>query len=84
MQLIERDQKTIIIENSAFKKEQYEILDNFPFSSESKRMGIVLKDLSNGRIIFYLKGAEVVMRTKMKPYYKAIIDEACENLAMYL
>ena len=54
---------------------------NFPFSSETKRMGIVLRHLETGKLIFYLKGAEVVMKEKVKPNERVTIDEACENLA---
>lgn len=40
---------------------RYQILHLFPFTSETKRMGIIVKDLSTGEITFYLKGADVVM-----------------------
>lgn len=33
----------------------------FPFTSASKRMGIILKHNNTGRVIFYLKGADSVM-----------------------
>lgn len=82
MKLIERDQNTINIVNSVGNPEKYEVLANFPFSSETKRMGIVLKHVSTGRIIFYLKGAEVVMRQKVRPSQRATVDEACDNLAI--
>ena len=54
---------------------------NFPFSSDSKRMGIVVKHKASGRLIFYLKGAEVVMKEKVRPNQRATVDESCENLA---
>lgn len=40
---------------------RYQILQMFPFTSESKRMGIIVKDLNTGEITFYLKGADIVM-----------------------
>ena len=61
MKLIERDQNLIVILNAQGNEERYDVLANFPFSSESKRMGIVLRHQETKRIIFYLKGAEVVM-----------------------
>ena len=67
MRLIERDQNTIVIENAAKQMENYEILANFPFSSDTKRMGIIIKHKSSGRLIFYLKGADTVMKMKVKP-----------------
>jgi phospholipid-translocating ATPase len=39
----------------------FDILDLFPFTSESKRMGIVVRDVSTGEIVFLQKGADVVM-----------------------
>jgi hypothetical protein len=44
-------------------------------------MGIVLKHHQTGRVIFYLKGAETVMKEKVKPNQRVTIDESCENLA---
>ena len=61
MKLIDRDQSVIGIENAAGVSENYDVLANFPFSSDTKRMGIVLRHQETGRIIFYLKGADVIM-----------------------
>ena len=61
MKLIERDQNLIKIANTTGTEENYEVLANFPFSSDTKRMGIVLRQRETGKIIFYLKGAEVVI-----------------------
>ena len=66
MRLIERDQNKIQILNINQQIETYSILANFPFSSDTKRMGIILKHDATGRLIFYLKGAETVMRNKVK------------------
>ena len=65
MCLIQRDQNFIKIKNSANKIEEYEILANFPFTSETKRMGILVKHIETQRIIFYLKGADAVMQHKV-------------------
>jgi phospholipid-translocating ATPase len=46
-------------------EEEYEILNCFPFSSETKRMGIILRYKKNGLIVFYLKGAEVILKEKI-------------------
>ena len=43
MQLVKRDQVLITIQNALGQHEEYYILANFPFSSETKRMGIVLR-----------------------------------------
>ena len=70
-----------MIQNTAGVIEEYHVLANFPFSSDTKRMGIVLKHVQTSRLIFYLKGAETVMKEKVKPNQRVTIDEACENLA---
>lgn len=82
MKLIERDQNLIKIANTTGTEENYEVLANFPFSSDTKRMGIVLRQVESGKIIFYLKGAEVVMKATVRPGQRATIDESCENLAI--
>ena len=58
------------------------MLANFPFSSETKRMGIILRHTETGTIVFYLKGAEVVLKQKVRAHNRATVDEACENLAI--
>ena len=57
----------ILIENAAKHLEYYQILDNFPFNYEKKRMGIIVRHQDSGRIIFYLKGAETVIKNKVRP-----------------
>lgn len=81
MKLTSRSQLLIQITNADGKEEDYEILANFPFSSETKRMGILMKHLTTGRIIFYLKGAEVIMEHKVQENSRAFLRETCENLA---
>ena len=41
----------------------YQILQVFPFTSESKRMGIIVRDVQSGEITFIMKGADAVMQT---------------------
>lgn len=43
MLLTEREENYIKLKNPLDEEEEYDILANFPFSSESKRMGIILK-----------------------------------------
>jgi phospholipid-translocating ATPase len=67
MMLLERDRTKVMIRNADHKYENYEVLCNFPFSSETKKMSILVKHLETGRYIYYIKGAEVVMEHKIKP-----------------
>lgn len=62
--------------------ETYEIKMIFPFTSESKRMGIIVQNLQSKRIIFYLKGAENIMKHKVKPQQRATISEKCDLLSI--
>jgi phospholipid-translocating ATPase len=81
MSLEFRDQKSMRIRNAAGKDENYEILENFPFSSDTKRMGILLKHKETNRLIFYLKGADVALINKVPEIQKGFLQDECENLA---
>ena len=81
MRLLARSDKEIIIKDSADHLEEFEILANFPFSSDTKRMGIILKNKKYKHIIYYLKGAENVMIKFVKKEYISFISENAENLA---
>ena len=61
MKLVERQRKDCTMVDVNGKNETFEILASFPFTSESKKMACLLKSTSTGNIIYYLKGAEVVM-----------------------
>jgi len=82
LDLIGRDESHIRMKNTEGHIEEYDILENFPFSSETKRMGIVLRHRESQKIVFYLKGAETVMMQKVKPSQRDSLRESCENLAM--
>lgn len=64
LKLIQRDRRFISIQhlrlNQIFK---FEILYNFPFNSDTKRMGILVKDLNKDELSFLQKGADSVMMT---------------------
>lgn len=61
------------------KSLRYQILQMFPFTSESKRMGIIVKDLNTGEITFYLKGADIVMTSIVEP--NDWCHRECTNMA---
>mmetsp|Transcript_17647 Transcript_17647/g.17620 ORF Transcript_17647/g.17620 Transcript_17647/m.17620 type:complete len:814 (-) Transcript_17647:47-2488(-) len=61
--------------------ERYSILRIFPFSSARKRMGILLQHPSSTDVLFYLKGAEDIMKTKISQKDAVRVLEECENLA---
>ena len=75
MRLIDRTQAKMNIENAAGKNECYQILANFPFTSESKRMGIIVRHVESRRILFYLKGADTII---LKALSQEMVDEVLE------
>jgi len=82
MRLMERDNTSCKLVNITGKEETFDILASFPFTSESKKMGALLKSRLTGRNIYYLKGAEIVMEHKIKVGARPSLLESCENLAM--
>ena len=67
LKLEDRTVNTITLTTPLGDQERYEILNIFPFTSETKRMGIIMRNVQSGDITFYLKGAETVMKTKIQP-----------------
>lgn len=59
--LAERTMHTITLRNPTGAKEEYDVLNIFPFTSETKRMGIIVRDKATNVITFYMKGADTVM-----------------------
>ena len=51
----------------------------FPFKSETKRMGIIVREVETGEITFYEKGADVVMMTIVQ--YNDWLEEETGNMA---
>eukprot|EP00668_Euglena_longa_P013896 GGOE01017847.1.p1 GENE.GGOE01017847.1~~GGOE01017847.1.p1 ORF type:complete len:1117 (-),score=406.00 GGOE01017847.1:373-3663(-) len=58
---------------------RFAILAIFPFTSASKRMAIVVRNLATGLITFFEKGADSVMQNIVKP--SNWLEEECTNLA---
>ena len=56
-----RDRTRIELQSPTGSKLVYEVLEIFPFTSESKRMGIIIRDVQTSEITFLQKGADVVM-----------------------
>ena len=82
MRLVERTREHCSLKDINGANETYDILASFPFTSESKKMGILLKSRETGRNIYFLKGAEIVMEHKIKVGARPSLLESCENLAM--
>ena len=79
LMLSHRSENSLGIDLEKGLTEHYVILEIFPFSSATKRMGIIVQHSYTDHITFYLKGAEDVMKDKVieKSVSKALED--CEN-----
>lgn len=77
--LVARDRKRMTLRDPTGKLHEYQILAVFPFTSGSKRMGIIVRDTGTGDITFVQKGADVVM-TKIVQR-NDWLDEECGNMA---
>ncbi|XP_069907785.1 probable phospholipid-transporting ATPase IIA isoform X1 [Oryctolagus cuniculus] len=77
--LVGRDQSSMQLRTPGDQILNFTILQLFPFTYESKRMGIIVRDESTGEITFYMKGADVVMAGIVQ--YNDWLDEECGNMA---
>lgn len=79
-ELTHRTENSIWVDLEKGTTEKYVILDIFPFSSTTKRMGIIVQHPNTGNITFFLKGAEDVMKDKVIQKHKLKALEDCEDL----
>ncbi|CAN8001328.1 unnamed protein product, partial [Ixodes pacificus] len=79
LELVFRDLSTMKVRTPHGQILSYTILQTFSFTSERKRMGIVVKDESTGEIFFFMKGADTVMSGIVQ--YNDWLDEECGNMA---
>ncbi|KAL3206647.1 hypothetical protein MRX96_010704 [Rhipicephalus microplus] len=79
LELVYRDLSSMKLRTPHGNILHYSILQTFPFTSERKRMGIVVKDEGTGEIFFFMKGADTVMSGIVQ--YNDWLDEECGNMA---
>ncbi|XP_029700720.1 probable phospholipid-transporting ATPase IIB isoform X2 [Takifugu rubripes] len=77
--LVTRDLSSLQLKTPSGQILSFSILQTFPFTSESKRMGIIVREESTGDITFYMKGADVAMATIVQ--YNDWLEEECGNMA---
>ncbi|KAF5918999.1 hypothetical protein HPG69_003634 [Diceros bicornis minor] len=77
--LVSRDLTSMQLRTPGGQILTYCILQMFPFTSESKRMGVIVRDESTAEITFYMKGADVAMSTIVQ--YNDWLEEECGNMA---
>ncbi|XP_066208422.1 probable phospholipid-transporting ATPase IIB isoform X2 [Saccopteryx leptura] len=77
--LVNRDLMSIQLRAPSGQILTFCVLQTFPFTSESKRMGVIVRDESTAEITFYMKGADAVMSTIVQ--YNDWLEEECGNMA---
>ena len=76
--LVKRDLASMWLRTPTGTTVEYNILQIFPFTSERKRMGIIVREVATGEITFFLKGADVVMQSIVQ--YNDWLEEEVRNL----
>jgi phospholipid-translocating ATPase len=74
-----RSESVSSAESTSGQQRTFKVLELFPFTSETKRMGIVVQDTESLEIFFYLKGADMVMQALV--HRSDWLDEECDNMA---
>ncbi|RXK40705.1 phospholipid-translocating ATPase [Tremella mesenterica] len=77
--LTSRDRTSMTLRSSSGHLFTFDILAVFPFTSESKRMGIIVRDRNTGHTMFVQKGADVIMSKLVQK--NDWLDEECGNMA---
>ncbi|XP_017310328.1 probable phospholipid-transporting ATPase IIB [Ictalurus punctatus] len=77
--LVNRDLSSLQLKTPGGQILTFCILQVFPFTSESKRMGIIVREEATGEITFYMKGADVAMASIVQ--YNDWLEEECGNMA---
>ncbi|ODV80892.1 phospholipid-translocating P-type ATPase [Suhomyces tanzawaensis NRRL Y-17324] len=80
LKLFKRDRRSVsLLHTMTNQTLEFEILYNFPFSSDTKRMGIIVKDKHHDEIWFLQKGADTVMSAIVNT--NDWLDEETGNMA---
>ncbi|EFX85164.1 hypothetical protein DAPPUDRAFT_314296 [Daphnia pulex] len=77
--LMERNTTSMTLRSPHNALMRFTVLQIFPFTSETKRMGIIVRDDQSGEIVFYMKGADTVMNRIV--LYNDWLEEECGNMA---
>lgn len=77
--LVQRDRDTATLRIDSAGSLTYDLLHVFPFSSETKRMGVIVKDRASGEILFLEKGADMMMARIVQ--HNDWLEEESANMA---
>ncbi|CAN6614689.1 phospholipid-transporting ATPase Neo1p [Trichomonascus vanleenenianus] len=80
LSLYKRDRTSLtLIYEATHAPLEYEILQVFPFNSDNKRMGIIVRDRTKNELWFFQKGADTVMGKIVQ--YNDWLEEETGNMA---
>ncbi|KAM3721653.1 putative phospholipid-transporting ATPase tat-5 [Dirofilaria immitis] len=79
VRLAQRDLTSMQLQLSNNQTKSFQILHLFPFTSETKRMGIIVKDETSDEISLLMKGADTVLAGMVQ--YNDWLEEECSNMA---
>ncbi|WAQ89635.1 hypothetical protein PtA15_11A325 [Puccinia triticina] len=79
LKLVSRDRSGMTLRTTSGQKLEFEVLEIFPFTSESKRMGIIIREKLTGEVTFYQKGADAVMAKIVQS--NDWLEEECDNMS---
>jgi phospholipid-translocating ATPase len=74
-----RELSHMTLKNPLGGMEEFDVLNVFPFSSERKRMGIIVRNCETGEIFFFMKGADVIMMNIVQA--SDWLEEECDTMA---
>ncbi|KRH94397.1 phospholipid-translocating P-type ATPase, flippase [Pseudoloma neurophilia] len=77
--LQQRTKDKIIIKILDGQDKVFKVLYIFPFTSDTKRMGIIVKDTETNELLFLLKGADMIMKKIVEK--NDWLDEEVDNMA---
>lgn len=77
--LVDREHTSITVRGPTGELEHYDVLNIFPFTSEAKRMGIIVRNRDTEVIEFFVKGADTVMAKLVR--FSDWLEEECDNMA---
>ncbi|XP_054549956.1 probable phospholipid-transporting ATPase IIB isoform X2 [Talpa occidentalis] len=77
--LVRRDLTSMQLRTPGGQILTYCVLQLFPFTSESKRMGVIVRDEASGEIALYVKGADAAVAPLVQ--YSDWLEEECGNMA---
>ena len=77
-EFVERDSKIVRIKING-NQEEYEVLRVLEFDSDRKRMSVIVKNLQTGKVLSFIKGADVTIEPRVVEAMKSS-PEYAKNL----